>query len=71
MINKRLLEIDDCENCIHIFYEDDTYCDLTKKAIPWDGDAVPIPEWCPLEDKCYGCSQPELKGVVRIVDWPN
>lgn len=67
MIRKKLLPIDDCENCTHIYYgEFDPYCDKEHMVIGWDGDAVPIPEWCELDDAGKGksCISPKQQNIT-------
>jgi len=52
MVNIKLLPIDDCDDCLHVYYDGrKPYCLVAEKYIEnYTDEAVPIPEWCALVD---------------------
>ena len=51
MINIKLLPIDDCDDCLYIYYDKkEPFCVMEEKYIERSGEAIPIPEWCTLKE---------------------
>lgn len=49
----KILEIDSCFNCKHIWRDATQHCDYCElvKAKPFDADIDGIPNWCPLPER--------------------
>ena len=69
----KLLPIDDCDDCTKIYFDNRLpFCDVKKRRICYGiSDAIPIPDWCPLEDVFFEIpGRIKCRPVLKRVDTP-